>query len=155
MEASGAAEAGIVATRTRLAAEPGESALVAVLVDLAPVVAGPLVAVTKDGIRRRDFLEPLARLGILGIEVGMVPFGQPPMRLPDVGVGGAAVDSQDLIEVTHRLKRVRPDAPFAYCTASRMLHCPAGALGASPIDPAIGAGGRNASRRSTRSAVAG
>lgn len=63
------------------------------------VVLLPLVGIGKHGVRLGDFLEALRGAGVVGIGIGVVLLGQPPIGLLDLVHRGRVGDSEDLVEV--------------------------------------------------------
>ena len=79
---------------------------IAVLVDLAAVVARALVLVGQDVIGLRDLAEALGGLGIVLVAVGVKLLGEAAIGLLDLGLARAALDSQPLIQIhAHALLR--------------------------------------------------
>ena len=70
-------------------------------VDLAGVVAAPLVRVGQEVVGRRHFLEPLLGVLVAGIEVRMQFLGQLPVGLADLLGGRGLGEAEDLVGVFH------------------------------------------------------
>src|ERR1044072_8725367 len=82
-------------------------ARVAILIDLASVVASPLVLVGQEVISLGDLGEPLGGLGIVLVAVGMQLRGQAAISLLDLGLARSALDAQLLVKV-HSFPSVVP-----------------------------------------------
>src|SRR5207244_2533167 len=72
---------------------------IAVLVDLAAVVAGALVLVREQIVGVGDLSEALGRVGIVLVAVGVELLGEAAVRLLDLGVARAALNAQALVQV--------------------------------------------------------
>ena len=79
-------------------AEPGLPALEAR--HAVAVVAGALLRAAEHLVRLGYFLEPLLGALVTRVAVGVVFHGEPPVRLLDVGFGGAAVHAEHVVEIS-------------------------------------------------------
>ena len=102
-EARGAGVAAAFALGREVAIEALARPLGAARVDLAVVVALPLVLVGEDVVGARHLLE--ARLGFLvpRIEIGMKLLGEAAVGLADVLERGGAIDAENFVGVCHRV----------------------------------------------------
>ena len=76
--------------------------LVAGGVDLAAVVAGALVLVAQQVVGGADLLEPLRRLRLAGVHVGMVALGELAVGGADRRVAVGLLHAEDFVWVCHR-----------------------------------------------------
>src|SRR5690606_22179970 len=73
-------------------------------VDLATVERLALLGIAEDLIGRVQFREAILGLGIVAILVGVMPLGEPPVGLLDVGFRSRRRYAQNVIRIAHAAK---------------------------------------------------
>ena len=116
-----AAPAEAAGARPGLPPEAAGDPLPPLLVDLAAIVAGPLVAIAENLVGGGDALEHPFGRPVAGVEIGMVLLGEAPVGGADLRVAGGSGDAQNVVETVGHARSVAesrdgPRRPFPRST---------------------------------------